>query len=128
MVRARRNKKSATNPYSYDTGVFVNAPFDRRYAKIFDAIIFTVIDCGFVARCAMEIDDGSQVRLDKIFSIIEECKFAIHDISRTQLDTKHRLPRFNMPLELGMFLGAKRFGSAKHGAKSCIILDKERFR
>lgn len=33
-----------------------------------------------------------------------------------------------MPLELGMFLGAKRFGRAEQKQKSCLILDVERFR
>jgi len=35
------------------------------------------------------------------------------------------LPRFNMPLELGIFLGAKHFGSGRQSDKSCLILDKE---
>ena len=33
-----------------------------------------------------------------------------------------------MPLELGMFLGARRFGEKPHGDKSCLIMDTERFR
>ena len=125
---ARTGVRRLPNKHGYSSSVFINAPFDARYKKIFDAIAFTVIDCGFVARCALEIDDGSQVRLEKIFTIIEECRFAVHDISRTQLDTVHRLPRFNMPLELGMFLGAKRFGSGTQANKNCIILDKDRYR
>jgi hypothetical protein len=52
----------------------------------------------------------------------------IHDISRTELDSAHKLPRFNMPLELGMFLGAQRFGSGRQKRKNCLILDIERYR
>lgn len=33
-----------------------------------------------------------------------------------------------MPLELGIFLGAKRFGVGRQRRKTCIILDTERFR
>jgi hypothetical protein len=33
-----------------------------------------------------------------------------------------------MPLELGLFLGAKGFGSGRHRQKRCIILDRERYR
>lgn len=33
-----------------------------------------------------------------------------------------------MPLELGMFLGAKRFGRAEQRQKTCLILDIERYR
>jgi hypothetical protein len=92
--------------------VFINCPFDPGYNKKFRAIVFTIVYCGFEPRCSLELDDGSQNRLDKIMSIIGECKFGIHDISRTQLDSANRLPRFNMPLELGVFFGAKKFGGA----------------
>ena len=33
-----------------------------------------------------------------------------------------------MPLELGIFLGAKRFGRAEQKGKVCLILDTERYR
>jgi hypothetical protein len=67
-------------------GVFINVPFDRRYKKLFDALVFAVHDCGFVARCAREQDDGSQIRLEKLYTIIAECRYGIHDLSRTTLD------------------------------------------
>jgi hypothetical protein len=108
--------------------VFINVPFDRRYKKLFDALVFSVHDCGFAARCAREAEDGSQVRLDKLYEIIGDCRYGIHDLSRTTLDTKSRLPRFNMPLELGIFLGAKRFGGSRHARKSCLILDRDPYR
>lgn len=113
---------------SYEESVFINCPFDSEYYLLFEAIIFTVHDCGFVARCAREISDSSQVRIDKIFQIISDCKYGIHDISRTELDDLNDLPRFNMPLELGMFLAAKRFGSGKQKEKLCLILDIKPFR
>lgn len=116
----------ARSPYT--SSVFINCPFDDLYGPILDVLVFTVFDCGFEPRCAMEIDDSAQIRIDKIFSIINECKFSIHDVSRTELDPNTGLPRFNMPLELGMFLGARRFGGKQHREKSCIIMDTERFR
>ena len=33
-----------------------------------------------------------------------------------------------MPLELGIFLGAKRYGGAKQAGKSCLILEREPYR
>jgi hypothetical protein len=33
-----------------------------------------------------------------------------------------------MPLELGMFLGAKRYGRSEQKRKNCLILDVERYR
>ncbi len=112
----------------YEQNVFVNCPFDSDYAALFDAIIFVVHDCGFKAHCTLEVDDSAQVRIDKIFDIIKDCKFGIHDISRTEIDPTSGLPRFNMPLELGIFLGARRFGQGKQREKICLILDKERYR
>ncbi len=114
--------------FDYEQNVFVNCPFDSDYAELFDAIIFAVHDCGFKARCTLEVDDSAQVRIDKIFDIIQECMFGIHDISRTEIDPTSGFPRFNMPLELGIFLGARRFGQGKQREKICLILDKERYR
>ena len=95
---------------------------------MFDAIVFTIHDCGFIPRCALEEEDASQVRIDKIYSIIADCRYGIHDISRTELDEGSGLPRFNMPLELGVFLGAKKFGIEEQERKKCLILDTEPYR
>lgn len=95
---------------------------------MFEALVFAVHDCGFVARCALEVDDGSQVRIDKIQQIIAACRLGIHDISRTELDPTWGLLRFNMPLELGLFLGAKRYGTGDQRRKLGLILDREPFR
>jgi hypothetical protein len=113
---------------AYELSVFINCPFDPAYKKLFYSIIFAVIHCGFRARCAQEIDDSGQVRIDKIFKIIEACRYGIHDLSRTEIDRRNRLPRFNMPLELGLFLGAKQFGSPPQSKKNCLILDKHPYR
>lgn len=112
----------------YEEDVFVNCPLDADYRPLFEAIVFTIHDCGYAARSALEVTDTSLVRIEKISRIIEECKFGLHDISRTELDRDTGLPRFNMPLELGLFLGAKRFGTGKQTAKNCLVLDVERYR
>lgn len=108
--------------------VYINCPFDGEYRPLFEALVFAVQDCGFVVRCALELDDGSQVRIDKIEKLISESRFGIHDISRTELDPVWGLPRFNMPLELGLFLGAKRFGDDEQREKLCLILDRSQNR
>jgi hypothetical protein len=112
----------------FEYGVFINCPFDAAYRPLFEAIVFAVQDCGYIARCSLEVTDASQVRIDRIAGIIASCKFGVHDISRTEPDAVTQLPRFNMPLELGMFLGAKRFGQSRHKSKTCLILDVERYR
>lgn len=107
--------------------VFINCPFDDKYIPIFDSILFAIYFCGCKPRCALEIDDGSLVRLFKIYSIIEKCDLGIHDISRTELNNNN-LPRFNMPFEFGIYMGAKRFGGRKQKIKSCLIFDVEKYR
>ncbi len=113
---------------AYDRQGFLNVPFDIRYKKLLHALVFAVHECGLVARCALEKDDAGQARVDKLYDIIRDSRFGIHDLSRTTLDTTNRLPRFNMPLELGLFLGARRFGSRTQRQKSCLILDRDRYR
>ena len=112
----------------YELSVFINCPFDAAYRKLFHAIIFTAHDCGYIARSALELTDTSQVRVNKILKIISQCRIGIHDISRTELDAKSKLPRFNMPLELGMFLGAKEYGNKTQRRKICLVLDRSRDR
>lgn len=68
------------------------------------------------------------MRLVKLIQMIGECRYGVHDLSRTTLDAASRLPRFNMPLELGIFLGAKAFGRATHRQKTALILDRDPFR
>ena len=112
----------------YDRSVFVNCPLDNEYRPLLEAVVFAIKDCGYITRAALEVSDGSEVRIDKIAKIIRECRFGFHDISRTASDSATNLPRFNMPLELGLFLGAKRFGNAEQKLKSCLIADVERYR
>jgi len=108
--------------------VFVNCAFDQQFQPIFLAIVFAIIRSGFRARCALETQDGAENRFSKIQSIIEQCRYGIHDISRTESDGEPPLPRFNMPLELGVFLGAKRYGEAEQRRKRALILDREPYR
>lgn len=112
----------------YERNVFINCPFDYRYTGLFRSIVFTVQDCGMIARCALEASDSATVRIQKISVIIQECMYGIHDLSRTELDEVNNLPRFNMPLELGLFLGAKTFGPPLQRQKKCLILDTEKYR
>jgi len=95
---------------------------------MFDAIVFTVHNLGFVPRCALEEEDAAEFRLSKIERIIEECKFGINDLSAVALDPATGLPRFNMPLELGLFLGCKRFGASSQSKKRCLVLDSDLYR
>jgi len=110
---------------SYNKSVFINCPIDDKYRPLFWAIIFSVLRCGHHVRCATEYDDASEIRLSKILRIIAECRLGIHDLSRTEMDKQSRLPRFNMPFELGLFLAAKHFGRGEHDRKVCLVFERE---
>ena len=106
----------------YDRFVFLNCPFDEEYLPLIRAITFAVKACGYEVRSALEAMDAGEVRMNKILRLIRTCRFGIHDISRTTLDPVHGLPRFNMPLELGLFLGASHFGNpAQRRKQTCGI-------
>ena len=111
----------------YSNDVFINCPFDLDYQPMFRALTFAVLACGLRPRCALEVSNAGEVRIERISRIIEQCRWGIHDISRTEPNA-NGLPRFNMPLELGLFLGARRFGKAEQQDKSCMILDREPYR
>lgn len=115
-------------PSTYNDNVFINCPFTADYRDLFHALVFAVLDCGFIPRSALEKGDSGETRIGKLYRIIHDCRYGIHDISVTEPDPKHGLPRFNMPLELGIFLGARRFGSSDQRRKGCLILDRQRFR
>jgi hypothetical protein len=119
-VRHRRHPQYATN-------VFINCPFDDAYTPIFEAMVFTIQACGFRAMCARSRLNSGEVRLNKILEIIGDCRFSIHDLSRTELDAASSLPRFNMPLELGIDIGCRAYGDDQQ-QKSFLIFDRDRFR
>ncbi len=115
----------AVNDYAQN--VFINCPFDDKYKPLFDATVFTVQMAGFESRCALEASNAGQARLYKVMDIIASCRYGIHDISRTE--TSHgQLPRFNMPLELGLDLGCWRYGSDHLGDKRLLVMDKSAHR
>jgi hypothetical protein len=108
--------------------VFINCPFDDEFEPGFRALVFAVWACGFRVRCAKEMDDAAQTRIDKLYNIIEQSRLGVHDLSRTELDPINRLPRFNMPFELGVFLAAKRYGDEEQKKKRALVLDIDRHR
>jgi hypothetical protein len=101
----------------------LNCPFDEEFQPLYRAIVFTIVACGFAPRCALERLDGGEYRLDKIAGMIGACDWGIHDISRVQVDTKNPVPRFNMPMELGIHLGARLLGEGRHRRKRALILE-----
>jgi len=97
------------------------------YRPLLNAMVFTVYDCGFIPRSALEAEDQPQ-RLERIAEIIGQSRLSIHDLSRAGVDRSSRLARFNMPFELGLFLGDMKFGTGRDSQKSFTLFDRERYR
>jgi hypothetical protein len=89
------------------------------------AACFAILACGYTVRCALDYSDSGAVRFTKIVKMIADCDLSIHDISRVELDQDSRLPRFNMPLELGADLGLRLEGPARQRRRRMLILDAE---
>ena len=82
--------------------VFLNIPYDKKFDRLFLAYIAGISAFGMVPHATLEIPDSSR-RLDKILQLQRSCQYSVHDLSRVELDrAKPRVPRFNMPFELGL--------------------------
>ncbi len=108
-----------------NNGVFINCAFDPDFLDIFRAIVFAVKACGFVPRTAQDVSDSGESRILKIVDIIVDCDRGIHDLSAVRLDTGTSMPRFNMPLELGISLGLKWRGNTRQRRKRILVLDEK---
>lgn len=109
-----------------NNNVFVNCPFDDDYLPCFEALLFAITICGYQARCALEDDDSGDIRFDKLCRLVADSDHTVHDLSRTQLGDRG-LPRFNMPFELGLMMGAKRFGATRQRQKRACVMVAEPF-
>jgi len=94
--------------------IFLNIPYDKRFQNLCLAYISGITAFGFVPRATLEIPGGTR-RLDRIFKLIRDCQFSVHDLSRVELDGNRPFtPRFNMPFELGLSVAWGRIGAKKH--------------
>jgi hypothetical protein len=82
--------------------VFLNIPYDEEFRSLYIAYIVGLYQLDLVPHFAAEIPGGER-RLNRIFQLIQSCRYSIHDLSRVELSfAPSAAPRFNMPLELGM--------------------------
>src|ERR1700730_8959040 len=101
----RREPRRRRERYS----VFLNIPYDSAFENLYLAYIAGLSAFGLIPRATLEIPT-SQRRLERILRLIEECGYSIHDLSRVQLDGRApRVPRFNMPFELGLAVSQNAF-------------------
>lgn len=93
---------------------FLNVPFDMQFEPLFLAFIAGLSGFGLLPQSVLQIP-GSHRRLDRLTNLISSCQYSFHDLSRVELDRKHpRVPRFNMPFELGLAVGWEKHGGQPH--------------
>jgi hypothetical protein len=113
---------------NFDRNVFINCPFDKEYLPILEAMLFCIVYLELNPLLATIRNDGAEIRLEKIRDLIEISKYSIHDLSRNQARHEGEYSRMNMPFELGMDYGCRRFRGGRHAEKSMLILVEEKHR
>lgn len=112
-----------TAPGPDQQSVFLNVPFDHKYAPLFIALIAGLTALGRKPRCVLEVASSGPTRLNRIVGLIAECGASIHDVSRVGLYGSMRLPRFNMPFEAGLA-----YPLFLHGGHHFFVLERKPFR
>lgn len=78
------------------------------------AFIAGLSGLGLAPHATLELP-GPRRRLDRIADLIEGCRYSFHDLSRVQTSGPvPRLPRFNMPFELGVAVERSRRPGVRH--------------
>jgi len=124
----RRRVTSLSQRSVFERSVFINCPFHDAYLPMLRPILFVVILAGMIPRIASERLNAGEDRLEKIVELIEASKFGIHDLSRMKANKVGELFRLNMPLELGLDLGCRRFKPGAAQKKQLLVLETERYR
>lgn len=100
--------------------VFLNIPYDKEFEDLYLAYIVGLTQLGLEIKVTLAV--ANEGRLETILRLIEESSFSIHDLSRTELS--RGVPRFNMPLELGLALYHSRRGRKPHRVH---IFDRKKY-
>ncbi|CAN5495620.1 hypothetical protein BH10ACI1_BH10ACI1_21310 [soil metagenome] len=111
----------------FETNVFINCPFDDAYKSLLRPLLFTILYFQFNPKIASERSDSGEERIDKICDFIKSSKYSIHDLSRLKSMEKDEFARLNMPFELGIDYGSRKFAENHFGEKKFLILEKERY-
>lgn len=104
---------------AFEQNVFINCPFDNDFKPLLKALVFELIYLGFSPKLSQTLS-SSAIRVNQIKNLIKNCKFGIHDLSRSKAMVAGELPRFNMPYELGLDIGALEYGSRKLKTKRIL--------
>ncbi len=107
--------------------MFVNCPFDERYAPLLESLTFCIVYFGFTPRLASERLEAGENRLDKIIGMMKGSKYSIHDLSRSTSSKKGEPFRMNMPFEYGLDVGLRQSRKAPFNRKKFLIFEEYRY-
>ncbi len=113
---------------NFSNNVFINCPFGPDYIPLLRPLLFTILYLGYNPRIASESSDSGEARFQKICQLIEQSRISIHDLSRIRSTKKNEFFRLNMPFELGVDIGCRRYKGGLTDQKKCLVLEKERYR
>jgi hypothetical protein len=95
--------------------IFLNIPYDKEFESVYLAYIVGIYQLDLIPFISSGVPGGER-RLDRILSLIQSCRYSIHDLSRVELSAvPPATPRFNMPLELGLTITWAKLNPNRHG-------------
>lgn len=84
--------------------VFLNHPFDSRFAELEYAFHYAVVAAGLLPVCAKDLTVPDRPRLEMLVEAIRNCRYSAHEFSRSAGEGPANFARMNMPIEMGMAL------------------------
>ena len=101
--------------------VFLNIPYDAQFEELYLAYIVGLTQLGLKINATLALPN--QDRLKRIVGLIEKSDVSIHDLSR--IESSSGVPRFNMPLELGLALFRSHVTRGRHRV---FVFEKKAYR
>jgi len=101
--------------------VFLNIPYDVAFENLYLAYIVGLTQLGLSINAALAVPN--QGRLGTIIELIDKSDFSIHDLSRVEIS--RGVPRFNMPVELGLALYRSHITNGQHRV---FIFERKQYR
>ncbi len=107
---------------SESKSVFLNIPYDTDFEQLYLAYTTGLTMLGLTAKLTLAVPHDIS-RLETIIRLIQSAHYSIHDLSR--VTSAGGVPRFNMPLELGLALYRSRTEPGRH---QVYIFEQENYR
>ena len=91
-------------------------------------MLFCLVRFGLIPRIATERGDAGEPRISKILDLIQSSRYSVHDLCRCQARDEGEYYRLNMPFELGLDFGCRRYGAGQLSTKVILVLEEQWYR